>query len=116
MTMFTAETQNGTALESADRVEEMLTRVSHNGSGPRKARKRLAPITSIGYEVDETADPRPVLALFCFENAGSIVGEFVANLAAALAKRELAVHLFVREGFEVSDVTIHPVGVSEEAD
>ena len=42
----------------------------------------------------------PVLALFCFENADSVVGEFAANLAGELATKQLAVHLFVREGYD----------------
>ena len=114
--MFTAETLNGVATESADRAEETLNRVSTNGTGLTKARKRLAPVTSIGYEIDETVDPRPVLALFCFESADSAVGQFIANLAVALAKRDLAVHLFMRDGFELADVTIHRVGTSGETD
>jgi glycosyltransferase involved in cell wall biosynthesis len=46
-------------------------------------------------------DGRRSLALFCYEAPAGAVGRFVANLAGALAKRQVAVHLFARCRFDL---------------
>jgi glycosyltransferase involved in cell wall biosynthesis len=58
------------------------------------------------------------LALFCFEVPESPVGQHVANLAAALAHRQLTVHLFTPHAsvFDVAGVHVHAVGGADEGD
>src|SRR5438874_3328180 len=68
-------------------------------------------IKAVG-RVETPADGRPVLALFCYEDAGSAVGKFAASLAAALARRRVAVHVFSRRDFQLdaAGVSVHAVG------
>jgi glycosyltransferase involved in cell wall biosynthesis len=68
------------------------------------------------YQADERSDQRHVLAIFCYEDSGSVIGRFVSHLAEALAKRQLNVHLFARAGFELTDVSVHLVGETQEGD
>ena len=58
---------------------------------------------------------RPVCALFCFEDPQSGVGQYVANLAAAFARRQYAVHLFTRHEAAQPNagVSVHAVGVTD---
>jgi glycosyltransferase involved in cell wall biosynthesis len=115
--MFTAENYNGAVLETADPSEETLDRgFGNNGASRGKIRKLPFSATPIMYEAAEASDIRPVLAIFCFEDDGSVVGRFVSQLAAALANRRLNVHLFARKGFEVAGVSCHLVGESSEND
>jgi glycosyltransferase involved in cell wall biosynthesis len=57
-------------------------------------------------------EPRPVLAVFCWEHPVTVVGQTVAQTAAALAQRKTDVHLFARLPFtlNVPDVHEHAVG------
>jgi glycosyltransferase involved in cell wall biosynthesis len=52
------------------------------------------------------ADGRPVLALFCREEPDSLVGRYVTNLARALARRKLTVHLFSSRDFELEQAGV----------
>jgi glycosyltransferase involved in cell wall biosynthesis len=65
----------------------------------------------------EGGEQAPALALFCFEEPESAVGRFVANLAGALARRKLGVHVFTRRAFEAAPaVSVHTVGDGPEGD
>jgi glycosyltransferase involved in cell wall biosynthesis len=58
-----------------------------------------------------------VVALFCYEEAGSGVGQFVGRLAGALARRRIAVHVFARHAFDLgTGVAVHAVGECSGAD
>jgi glycogen(starch) synthase len=64
-------------------------------------------------------DGRPVLAIFCYDAPDGLVGQSVARLASALARRQqVAVHLFARYDFPTAavNVTVHAVGESKEGD
>jgi glycosyltransferase involved in cell wall biosynthesis len=55
-------------------------------------------------------DGRPVLAAFCFEPPGSLIGEHARRLAAALARRQTTVHLFARHAFDAPGAHVHALG------
>lgn len=57
-----------------------------------------------------------VVALFCYEPPDSAIGQYVGQLAAALAKQELAVHIFARTPFDLPGIASHPVGDFSEND
>jgi glycosyltransferase involved in cell wall biosynthesis len=50
--------------------------------------------------------------LFCFEEPTGVVGEWVARLAATLAKKQVVVHLFAQKGWpsDLAGASIHVVG------
>lgn len=58
---------------------------------------------------------RPILAMFCYEDTDSVVGRFVKKTAAALAGRNIRIHIFSRRAFrlDLPDVYDHPVGTCE---
>jgi glycosyltransferase involved in cell wall biosynthesis len=60
----------------------------------------------------EGEDGRRGLALVCYEDPRSPVGQGVVKLASALARRKLAVHLFSRLGMEIdtAGVVVHELG------
>ena len=66
----------------------------------------------------EPIDVIPVLAIVCYEDPASVVGRYVANLAAALAQRPIAIHVFARRDFdlEAAGVTTHPLGNGDSPD
>ncbi len=57
-----------------------------------------------------------VVALFCYEPPDSFIGQYVCQLATALSKRQLAVHIFARKAFDLPGVASHPVGDTSEKD
>ena len=61
------------------------------------------------------ADSRPLLAIFCYEAPDSVVGQFVTQIARALAKRQVAVHIFSRRDFDLDALGIgsHALGVDD---
>src|SRR5262249_5821452 len=63
-------------------------------------------------------DVRPALALFCYEDPGSFIGQYASQLVRALARRHTPVHLFARHAFEVEapGVTVHAVGTCDDGD
>jgi glycosyltransferase involved in cell wall biosynthesis len=89
---------NGTATKLAERLPALLT--------DRRA---------LPGDVSER-DDRPVLAVFCYEAPDSAIGRHAANTINALARRQIAVHLFARDDFDsvVHDVCVHPVGACDE--
>ncbi len=63
-------------------------------------------------------DRRPILAVFCYEAPDSVVGRGVARLTAALARRQIAVHLYSRHEFPQAPagVIVHAVGEAGDGD
>jgi glycosyltransferase involved in cell wall biosynthesis len=61
------------------------------------------------------ADPRPALALFCFEEAESVIGQSIVQLAQALTRQSVRVHIFSRTPFpKLDEVARHVVEVRSE--
>lgn len=56
------------------------------------------------------------VALFCYEAPDTGIGQYVGQLATALSKQNLAVHIFARKAFDVPGVASHPVGDPSETD
>jgi glycosyltransferase involved in cell wall biosynthesis len=58
------------------------------------------------------------LAIFCYEEPESFIGQYVANLAAAVAARKTPVHVFTRIPFdlEAPGVVVHVTGVVFDGD
>jgi glycogen(starch) synthase len=113
--MYTSENRNGMTLESA---EDVFERIFGNRSQQQDTLRWQQPFSQAPAVVDDPGESlsAPVLAIFCYEGADSIVGQFASQVAAYLAKRGTVVHLFAREGFELADVTVHLVGESTEGD
>jgi glycosyltransferase involved in cell wall biosynthesis len=112
--MFTSENFQGTVLEAEQAEQEVLDHGPETNGKTRVKTRRPAYLEApIMYEAVEPADSRPVLAIFCFEPGDSVVGRCLGNLAQALAKRQLNVHLFARTDQELEDVSVHVVGQSE---
>jgi glycosyltransferase involved in cell wall biosynthesis len=61
---------------------------------------------------------RRSLAIFCYENPDSPVGNYLGHLASALAAQQVPLHIFCRSEFAVNSagVTVHAVGDSSEGD
>src|SRR5919201_4186084 len=57
-------------------------------------------------------DKRPILAVLCYERPNTPVGRFVSTLAGALARRQVRVHLFTRQGdaWDAAGVSVHALG------
>jgi glycosyltransferase involved in cell wall biosynthesis len=57
-------------------------------------------------------EPTAILALFCYEDPASPIGQQAGRLAQALAQRDTPVHLFARRAYEFYDaaVHVHPLG------
>lgn len=92
--------------------------------GPPKGKTPQAPVVHV---TEVRYDHERLLALFCFESPASPVGQRVARLVAALARRGVPVHLFTRHAYEFDagatglpqagspvgpNVTVHAVGES----
>jgi glycosyltransferase involved in cell wall biosynthesis len=103
----------GTETEAPDARAAVLERALANGKVEEGPREELPPPGLNGDGPRE--DGRPALAVFCYEGPDSPVGRFVANLAAALARRGTPVHLFVRRGPELAatGVSVHVLGESD---
>jgi glycosyltransferase involved in cell wall biosynthesis len=82
----------------------------------KRRTKRIAPSSWITSAAAKPADePRPVLAMFCWEHPDTAVGQSVIQTAAALARRRTTVHLFGRfpAPLNVPYLHDHPVGDAE---
>jgi glycosyltransferase involved in cell wall biosynthesis len=115
----------GRALE-AEPVKQLQSEVSENGHAAGngtavKVKNRLpAPaaetpiLNGDGYRHED----RPALAMFCYEEPGSVIGRAVGKTAAALGQRQTPVHLFARQPFELDapGVTVHAVGTCADGD
>jgi len=95
-----------------------------NGNGKhvkkrQKRRARHSPSPRITSPAAPSATAfRPALAVFCWEDPDTPVGESVMQTIAALARRKTLVHLFSRSRFnlDLPHLRQHPVGDSEESD
>jgi glycosyltransferase involved in cell wall biosynthesis len=95
-----------------------------NGHGKhvKKRQKHRARRTSaprlIAPTTKAAADPRPALAVFCWEDPDTPVGESVSQTVAALARRKTFVHLFARTRFnlDLPHLRLHPIGDCEGSD
>jgi glycosyltransferase involved in cell wall biosynthesis len=86
-------------------------------NGVAKSVSRLPLFTALpapGNGTAHHADDAQALAAFCFEPPGSDLGRYVTQVLAALGKRHIPVHLFVREPMatDVADMVVHAVGSS----
>lgn len=62
------------------------------------------------------ADSARSLALFCFAEPQSAVGQYVTKIVTALSRRQRSVHLFTRHdfGFALPGIVAHVVGLGEQ--
>jgi glycosyltransferase involved in cell wall biosynthesis len=99
-------------LETSDLATRNYKEVDGRTAGRRRMSYHL-PSDLDGHEAP--TDSRPVLAVFCYENPDSLVGRFVAQTAAALAKRQIVVHIFARRDFELDSAGLYcnPLGDCE---
>jgi glycosyltransferase involved in cell wall biosynthesis len=82
-----------------------------NGNGaPAPAVRRLPAADANGTAA--APDDRPTLAVFCYQAPDSPVGRNAARTVAALARREVPVHLFARHDFgdAAGGAAVHAVG------
>src|SRR6185437_10260981 len=106
----TTTTENGHASENGY--------ATRNGKH-RKRDKRMtrhSPSSRLSTPDAKTAeDSSPALAVFCWENPDTAIGQSVARTVAALARRQAVVHLFSRQAYElnVPGLHEHPVGECE---
>jgi glycosyltransferase involved in cell wall biosynthesis len=102
--------KNAEAVVQTTRLEQPEARQPE----PSQPEKRQ-PEPPVRAEKLPEPDSKPSMSLFCYEEADSAVGRYLANLAGALARRDLAVHLFSRVEFPaIEGVERHTVGVTEE--
>jgi glycosyltransferase involved in cell wall biosynthesis len=80
-----------------------------------RRRHAMFPILPDQDSVLMEPDTRPVLVVFCFEDADSVVGRFVSGVVSALARRDVAVHLFSQRDFALvsPSVVTHALGRCE---
>jgi glycosyltransferase involved in cell wall biosynthesis len=76
-----------------------------NGDGvdthtPAQGRPRL-PFAPPEMDDAEPAAEKPILALFCYEEAGSDVTRFIGDIAGPLSARGVGLHIYARKGFEL---------------
>jgi glycosyltransferase involved in cell wall biosynthesis len=119
--LATTETRNGTnappASETTERrpaeAPERPAPVTNGAHAPRKPAPLLLPPPP---KEPAPSDSRPVLAAFCYEEPGSGVASFVAQVAGALTRRGVALHVFSRKGFglDAPGASIHVLGEGEE--
>jgi glycosyltransferase involved in cell wall biosynthesis len=63
-----------------------------------------------------TPGHKPTLAVFCYAEPESSVGRHAIKTVAALARRNIPVHLFARYDVDIPGATVHAVGDPLEAD
>jgi glycosyltransferase involved in cell wall biosynthesis len=113
--LATTETRNGTAAAEAQE--------RRNGDAPERgtpvangthaaARKPPTLLLPPPHQEARRSDTRPVLAAFCYDEPGSAVTEFVAQVAGPLTARDVALHVFSRKDFELDapGVSVHVLG------
>jgi glycogen synthase len=103
----TAATENGYATRNSKQRRR------------EKRMRRNAPSSRLNApDVKTVDDSRPALAVFCWENPDTVIGQSAANTVAALARRQAVVHLFSRHsyGLNIPGLHEHPVGECEGPD
>jgi glycogen synthase len=121
---LTTEHRNGTASPRDSDAPEGAGAVAVDKrqrpvNGKPEHRLLLAPPMRPTVSPDAQRDKaRPVLAVFCYEEPASTVGQFLAKMAPALVRRGTAVHVFTRKGLDEScpGVTVHELGEPDDGD
>lgn len=120
--MTTTRQRNGTGKEAASptieqRFEEVTAAFPTPAVKPDTEPTPEAPAPSRHRNGKGGPHPsRLVLALFCYENPDSPVGQHIAQVAVGLARRQVDVHLFTRRPFEIAIPGIYDHAVGEPAD
>jgi glycosyltransferase involved in cell wall biosynthesis len=101
--------------EAAERVTRRGRGIPATNGSHRKAENRL---NGVPLKPSVNGDGQKALAVFCYEQPGSEVGDAVAKTIKALGRRRTPVHLFCRQSFalEGPGIHVHPVGVSTEGE
>lgn len=110
--------------KEADRLHTLNRELPYGDVGPVPILSRVLPHAPVPEAMPDVpvpepeahrANDRPICALFCFEEPDSLVGQFVANLAAAFARRQYAVRLFTRHRAAVpaAGVVANAVGTTD---
>jgi glycosyltransferase involved in cell wall biosynthesis len=88
------------------------------GNGTARVEDLLPPPAAAARPAEGAPGGRPPLAVFCHEPPDSYIGGHVARIVAALAARQVPVHLFCRHPFDVpaGSVVEHAVGMSLDGD
>jgi glycogen synthase len=94
---------NGTSHEHSPNCPENQPRTESNSGGGKRKK-------------DRKDKSQRVVALFCYEAPDSGIGQYVGQLAMALSKRQLAVHIFACKAFDLPGIASHPVGDPSEKD
>lgn len=111
--LTTPENGNGTVTlpeAEATRSPEEQT----NGVTARVVQRLLAVPPDL-YSGPPRSEPQPVLAVFCHEEPGSAVTQFLARVLGPLARRHTEVHVYARKAFELDapGALIHVLGDGE---
>jgi glycosyltransferase involved in cell wall biosynthesis len=79
---------------------------------PGLARRLVKPLPPQPRIEAAAADSRPILAVFCYEDPDSPIGQYVQQALTPLAERQIIVHVFSRKPFErlPAGMYLHPVG------
>ena len=120
----TTEHRNGTANTHEGEMQEgkgglAVDKAQRAINGTAERRLLIAPPARPTVVEDGKRDKaKPVLAVFCYEEPTSAVGQFLVKAAAALARRDTSVHVFTRLGIEVNcaGAVIHEVGEPDDGD
>jgi glycosyltransferase involved in cell wall biosynthesis len=105
-------TRNGATLDRSRRPASDEAVVQTTRMEPVAQQQAAEPVRA---EKLPEPDLKPSLSLFCYEDADTFVGRYMANLAGALARRDLAIHLFTRTEFPgIEGVERHTVGTGTE--
>lgn len=97
-----------------------LKQRTHRKAGATEVKGRLrydrgpdAPETPV--EKAKDGGQQQILAMFCFEDPRSVIGQFVKKMTLALAGRNIRIHIFSRRAFrlDLPNVYDHPVGTCE---
>jgi glycosyltransferase involved in cell wall biosynthesis len=108
--------ENGNGTTTAAEHETTVARNGHHGPHAvnRLAEALKAPPAPL--PALPPPDTRPVLAVLCYDDPGTATTRFVTHLAAPLAARGVAVHVFTRKAFDLGtkDTAVHVLGEGED--
>ncbi len=106
--------ENGHAVRNGYATEN--AQAKRNRKKVKREKRRMARSASLSRTsppAANTADePRPALAVFCWEHPDTPIGQSVLQTVAALARRRTTVHLFSRfaANLNIPDLHDHPIG------
>ncbi len=114
--MLTSENANGTSTAHEPGANGHANgTLAHREALPERTENRLDEYaTPPGPNEASSLDRRKTLTLFCYDTPESIVGRFVSQLAEALTRQDIDLHLFARHDFqlEAPNVFLHVLGES----